>query len=212
MKVVFFGTSTSAFSNRHFEALLAAPCSIVAVVDAPAGGPASTNTSAAGASFVHRAQATGIPVYAPAKPNAPEFLADACRHCEPDLFLAVGYTGIMRSAAARSPAAPGRELPRLAPARLPRAAPAVLGAAQRRAMGRADGTRDGCGDRHRRHPLPGARAGRAGRHGEHALRPGDGRERAPGRPADRRCRRRARSFAGHKAQKALPTTDISHRS
>ena len=97
MKVVFFGTSTNAFSNRHFEPLLAAPCSIVAVVDAPAGGPASTNPSAAGASFVLRAEAAGIAVHAPAKPNAREFV-ETLAALEPDLFLAAGYTGIMRSA------------------------------------------------------------------------------------------------------------------
>jgi methionyl-tRNA formyltransferase len=95
MKVVFFGTSTGVFSNSHFEAILAAPCEIVAVVDAPAGGPASTNTAAAGASFTLRAEAAGIPVYAPANPNAPEFVA-ALEALKPDLFLVIGYTGIMR--------------------------------------------------------------------------------------------------------------------
>ena len=35
MRVVFFGNSEGAFSNRHFEALLTLPCEIVGVVDVP---------------------------------------------------------------------------------------------------------------------------------------------------------------------------------
>lgn len=95
MNVVFFGSSTGVFSNRHFTALTETRCRIVAVVDAPAGAPGSTNTAASGASFVDDARAAGIPAYAPTKPNAPEFV-ETLRSLQPNLFLAVGYTGIMR--------------------------------------------------------------------------------------------------------------------
>jgi methionyl-tRNA formyltransferase len=96
MKVVFFGSSTSAFSNRHFAALAESPCSIVAVVDAPAGSPVSTNQAKASASFVEYADSAGIPVYAPQKPNSSEFI-ETVAALEPDIFIAIGYTGIMRS-------------------------------------------------------------------------------------------------------------------
>jgi methionyl-tRNA formyltransferase len=96
MKIVFFGSSTSAFSNRHFAALAESPCSIVALVDAPAGGPVSTNQATASASFVDYAGGLGIPAYAPQKPNAPDFV-ETLTALKPDLFIAIGYTGIMRS-------------------------------------------------------------------------------------------------------------------
>jgi methionyl-tRNA formyltransferase len=96
MRVVFFGTSSGAFSNRHFAELLRAPCSVVAVVDAPPGGPASTNAAASTSSFVDEARRLGIPVFAPAKPNAADF-REALAALEPDLFLAAGYTGIFKA-------------------------------------------------------------------------------------------------------------------
>jgi methionyl-tRNA formyltransferase len=97
MKVVFFGSSTSEFSNRHFIALLASPCAVVAAVDAPAGGPASTNKSGPTPNFVDEARARGITVYAPPKPGAPEFL-ETLQALKPDLLLAAGYTGIFKRA------------------------------------------------------------------------------------------------------------------
>jgi methionyl-tRNA formyltransferase len=96
MKVVFFGSSTSAFSNRHFAALVESPCSLVAVVDAPAGAPTSTNPSKVSGSFVDYAAGAAIPVYAPQKPNAQDFV-ETLAALKPDLFIAIGYTGIMRS-------------------------------------------------------------------------------------------------------------------
>jgi methionyl-tRNA formyltransferase len=106
MRVVFFGTSSGAFSNRHFASLLDAAlldavlleqgCSVVAVVDAPAGGPASTNKGSSTRPFTEEARRRGIPVFAPPKPAAPDFV-QALAALEPDLFLAAGYTGIFRA-------------------------------------------------------------------------------------------------------------------
>ena len=96
MRVVFFGTASGAFSNRHFAALLGAPCEVVAVVDAPPGGPASTNTAASTSRFVDEAARRGIPVFAPIRPGAADF-REALTALQPDLFLAAGYTGIFKA-------------------------------------------------------------------------------------------------------------------
>jgi methionyl-tRNA formyltransferase len=96
MRVAFFGNSEAAFSNRHFDALLAAPCDIVAVVNVPPVRRASTNTAVAATNFIETARGRGIPVYEPSSPNTPEFIA-AMRRLEPDIFLAVGYTNLLKA-------------------------------------------------------------------------------------------------------------------
>jgi methionyl-tRNA formyltransferase len=96
MKVVFFGNSEGAFSNRHFEALSAAPCDIVAVVDVPPAMRTSTNTAVAATDFIALARAHGIAVFEPSSPNTPDFSA-AMRRLQPDIFLAVGYTNLLKA-------------------------------------------------------------------------------------------------------------------
>lgn len=98
MRVVFFGSAEGVFSNRHFAALREAPCEVVAVVDTPPSGLASTNARPeSGGSFVEYAGEHGIPAYAPASPNAAEFV-EVMRSLQPDLFLAVGYLPRFREA------------------------------------------------------------------------------------------------------------------
>jgi len=96
MRVVFFGNSEGAFSNRHFAALLTLPCEIVAVVDVPPARRTSTNTSVAATNFIKMARARGIPVHEPGSPNTPDFIA-VVRRLEPDIFLAVGYTNLLKA-------------------------------------------------------------------------------------------------------------------
>jgi methionyl-tRNA formyltransferase len=95
MRVVFFGNSEAAFSNRHFEALLTSPCDNVAVVDVPPGRRTSTNIAVAATNFIETARARGIPVHEPGSPNTPGFIA-AMRRLKPDIFLAVGYTNLLK--------------------------------------------------------------------------------------------------------------------
>ncbi len=98
LRVVFFGSAEGTFSNRHFAALLEAPCEVAAAVATPPSGLKSTNARPeSGQSFVEYGQEHGIPVYAPAKPNAPEFV-EMLRGLQPDLFLAVGYLPRFREA------------------------------------------------------------------------------------------------------------------
>jgi methionyl-tRNA formyltransferase len=102
MRVVFFGNSEGAFGNRHFEALLALPCEIAGVVDVPPARRTSTNTSVASTNFVATASERGIPVFEPVSPNTPDFVA-AMQRLRPDLFLAVGYTNLLRAELLRVP-------------------------------------------------------------------------------------------------------------
>lgn len=97
LRVVFFGNSESVFSNRHFAALLDAPCFLAAVVDVPPGKRASTNTRPAddAPTFVELARARAIPTLDPASPNQTEFV-QAIRALEPDLFIAVGYMNLLK--------------------------------------------------------------------------------------------------------------------
>jgi methionyl-tRNA formyltransferase len=92
MKVVFFGSSQNTFSNRFYEALGQAACEMAAAVDVPPAKRSSTNPArnAEATDFARDAARRGLPVYEPANPNAPEFVA-AVRSLAPDLFLAVGY-------------------------------------------------------------------------------------------------------------------------
>ena len=91
VRVIYFGNSRTAFSNRHFEALTHTSADVVAFVDSPA---ASISTDQRGPvdSYIREAVADqGIPYFRPASLNDPEFVAD-CGRLEPDLFVAVGYT------------------------------------------------------------------------------------------------------------------------
>jgi methionyl-tRNA formyltransferase len=96
LRVVFFGNSEGAFSNRHFAALKEVPCKLAAVVDVPPSRRLSTNAFAPdGESFVEYAGRRGIPAFEPDQPNSPEFVAKM-RDLRPDLVLAVGYLNRLR--------------------------------------------------------------------------------------------------------------------
>jgi methionyl-tRNA formyltransferase len=99
MRVVFFGNSESAFSNRHFQALWQAPCQVAGVVDVPPAKRSSTNTRPPGdlPNFMGLAREEGIVACEPASPNLPEFV-QAMRDLEPDLFIAVGYMNRLKEA------------------------------------------------------------------------------------------------------------------
>jgi len=96
LRVVFFGNSQSVFSNRHFQALVETRCELVGVVDVPPSKRASTNPSATDLpSFVEVARQHRIPAFEPSSPNLPEFVK-AISDLYPDLFLAVGYTNLLK--------------------------------------------------------------------------------------------------------------------
>lgn len=97
LRVVFFGNSQSVFSNRHFQALLETPCELVGLVDAPLSKRTSTNpTQTDLPNFVEVARQGGTPVFEPDSPNLPEFV-EATRGLSPDLFLAAGYTNLLKA-------------------------------------------------------------------------------------------------------------------
>ncbi|MBI2939047.1 MAG: methionyl-tRNA formyltransferase, partial [Chloroflexi bacterium] len=104
LRVVFFGNSESVFSNRHFQALRETPCQLVGVVDAPPGQRSSTNTRTLvdAPSFVGIARQEGLAAFEPASPNAPEFVR-AVSDLKPDLFVAVGYTSLLKAAILSAP-------------------------------------------------------------------------------------------------------------
>jgi methionyl-tRNA formyltransferase len=96
LRVVFFGNSESVFSNRHFLALWAVDCDLVGLVDTPRSRRGSTNPLPADLPpFTAIAPQRGIPIFEPASPQLPEFVA-ALGALRPDLFLAVGYTQILK--------------------------------------------------------------------------------------------------------------------
>jgi methionyl-tRNA formyltransferase len=97
LRVVFFGNSESAFSNRHFQALWEAPCQVAGVVDVPPAKRSSTNTRPPGdlPNFLGLAREQGVVAFEPASPNLPEFV-QAMRELEPDLFIAVGYMNLLK--------------------------------------------------------------------------------------------------------------------
>ena len=96
LSVVFFGNSQSVFSNRHFQALAEAPCELVGVVDVPPSKRASTNPAAADfPHFVQDACRRHVPAFEPSSPNLPGFVK-AMSDLSPDLFLAVGYTSLLK--------------------------------------------------------------------------------------------------------------------
>ena len=96
-RVVFFGNSQTVFSNRHFQALLTTPSELVAVVDAPPSKRSSTNIKkqSGTANFVEMARRRGIPAFEPPNPNLPEFVKSIAA-LSPDLFMAVGYTKLLK--------------------------------------------------------------------------------------------------------------------
>jgi methionyl-tRNA formyltransferase len=96
LRVVFFGNSQSAFSNRFFTPLLDAPCERAGAVDVPPAKRLSTNPgTAATTSFVDAARARGTPVFEPADPNTEDF-ARSLTALAPDLFLAAGYMFLLK--------------------------------------------------------------------------------------------------------------------
>jgi methionyl-tRNA formyltransferase len=98
LRTIFFGSSDSVFSNRHFTALREAACDTVAVVDVPLARRTSTNTQTQGGApdFVAYARQHGIPAFEPTSPNRPEFV-QAMADLRPDLFLAVGYLNLLKA-------------------------------------------------------------------------------------------------------------------
>ena len=91
VRVIYFGNSRTAFSNRHFEALTHTSADVVAFVDSPAAS-ISTDRRAGLDSYIRDTVAgRGIPYSQPDDVNDPEFVAH-CGRLEPDLFIAVGYT------------------------------------------------------------------------------------------------------------------------
>lgn len=98
LRVVFFGNSQSQFSNRHFQALLAAPCDLVGVVDVPPAERDSPHPVPEGSSaFPQAAAQRNVACFEPIQPNKGDFVAKM-KDLEPDLILSVGYPKILRSA------------------------------------------------------------------------------------------------------------------
>ena len=96
LRVVFFGNSQSAFSNRFFAPLLDAPCELAGAVDVPPAKRLSTHPMTADPpTFVEAARARGTPVLEPANPNTEEF-ARTLTALAPDLFLAAGYMFLLK--------------------------------------------------------------------------------------------------------------------
>ncbi len=95
--MVFFGNSSSSYSNWYFQAFVEAPCRLVGVVDAPpaARGLSTALSTESSASFIAHARALAIPTFEPQTPNQPAFVA-AVRALQPDIFVAAGYMGIFR--------------------------------------------------------------------------------------------------------------------
>ena len=107
LKVIFFGNSQSVFSNRHFNALAKSACKILAVVDAPAAKRASTNPSKLTdvPAFTETARQLNIAVFEPSDPNSLEFV-QVMEELSPDLFVAVGYTNLLKPALLAVPRIP----------------------------------------------------------------------------------------------------------
>ena len=98
VRAVFLGSSDSVFSHRHFQALLETNCDVVGVVDVPPARRASTNSARQeSGNFVQIARGKGIPCFEPASPNAAQFVEEM-RALAPDLFMAVGYMLLLKTA------------------------------------------------------------------------------------------------------------------
>jgi len=73
-------------------------CEVAGVVDVPPARRASTNSvRQEGGNFVEIAREKGIPCFEPASPNAAPFVEEM-RALAPDLFMAVGYMLLLKSA------------------------------------------------------------------------------------------------------------------
>jgi methionyl-tRNA formyltransferase len=67
------------------------------VVDVPVSRRSTTNAAKVdNGSFIQHARENGIPIFAPEKPNAPDFV-EAMRALSPDLFIAVGYMLLLKA-------------------------------------------------------------------------------------------------------------------
>jgi hypothetical protein len=66
IRVVFWGSAQSVFSNRHYEALAKVPCQLAAVIDTPASREGSTNPLVTGFfNFVDHAREKTFPFCRP---------------------------------------------------------------------------------------------------------------------------------------------------
>lgn len=97
MKVVFFGNSISAFSNGLFDALSRNKVRIVGVVDVPRTKSFTTVKKSVQkvGDFVQSGREMEATCFRPDGPNNEEFIL-SCRRLRPYLFLAAGYTQILR--------------------------------------------------------------------------------------------------------------------
>jgi UDP-4-amino-4-deoxy-L-arabinose formyltransferase / UDP-glucuronic acid dehydrogenase (UDP-4-keto-hexauronic acid decarboxylating) len=95
-RAVFFGSSDSIFSHRHFQALMKTDCEVAGVVDVPPARRASTNSAKQeGGTFVEVAREKGIPRFEPTSANDPAFVEEM-RALAPDFFIAVGYMLLLK--------------------------------------------------------------------------------------------------------------------
>lgn len=98
VRAVFFGSSDSVFSNRHFQALVGGDCAVAAAVDVPPARRITTNSSRQeGGTFVDIARKNRIPCFEPPSPDAAQFVQEM-RALAPDFFIAVGYMLLLKSA------------------------------------------------------------------------------------------------------------------
>lgn len=96
LRVVYWGNSNSTFTNRHFQALLNTSCELVAVVDSPPSKRGSTNPVPSDLqNFREIVKRRNIPVFEPENPNSEDFIS-AISRLSADIFIAVGYTNILK--------------------------------------------------------------------------------------------------------------------
>ncbi len=91
IRVVYFGNSHTAFSNRHFDALTQTSADVVAFVDSPATAVSTDRRATLDFPVKDSVESRGIRYFQPTDVNDQAFVDD-CRRLEPDLFIAVGYT------------------------------------------------------------------------------------------------------------------------
>jgi methionyl-tRNA formyltransferase len=103
IRIVFFGNSASAFTARHFQALLQTPSELVAVVDVPPQRRVTTNPLPAGLpNMAEETSKRNLPLFQPEKTNESSFLSALGKH-PPDLFIAAGYALILKPASIQIP-------------------------------------------------------------------------------------------------------------
>lgn len=98
LRTIFFGNSRNVFSAKFYAALLETDCEIVGAVDIPTAVGASTNPHADSTrvNFMTDALQRGVTALAPERPNRPE-VVQTIGALQPDLFLAVGYTKLLKA-------------------------------------------------------------------------------------------------------------------